>query len=73
MEPFRPDGPFFYWWGNNAGAETTEIVNLPAGYVYSLTPPPCSEFFIPDAYAQDSLHNTDFVPDMLPDEGTSTG
>jgi len=26
-----------------------------------------------DASAQESEHNTDFDPDMLPDEGTSTG
>jgi len=30
-------------------------------------------FFTLDASAQDSQHNTDFDPDMLTDEGTSTG
>jgi len=59
--------------GNNARAQWSQIINLPAGHVYSHTSPPCTEFFTPDAYAQDSQHDTDFDPHMLPDEGTSTG
>jgi len=50
-----------------------QIVNLPAGYAYSHTSPPCAEFVTLDASAQDSQHDTDFDPDMLTDEGTSTG
>jgi len=59
--------------GNNTGAQYSQIVNLPARYVYSHTSTPCAEFFTPDAYAQDSQHDTDFDPDMLTDEETSTG
>ena len=59
--------------GNNSGAEGSYIVHLPAGYMYSHTSPPCAGFFTPDASAQDSQHDTDFDPDMLTDEGTSTG
>jgi len=59
--------------GNSSGAQRAQIINLPAGYAYSPTSPPCAEFFTLDASAQDSQHNTDFDPDMLTDEGTSTG
>jgi len=58
---------------NNAGVQASEILNLPAGYVYSHTSPPCAEFSNHDANAQDSQHDTDFDPDMLTDKGTSTG
>jgi len=58
---------------NHSRAECSEIVNLPAGYVYSYTTPHCTEFFSSEAYAQDSQQDTDFIPDMLTDEGTSIG
>jgi hypothetical protein len=41
--------------------------------MYSHTSLPCAESFTLDAAAQESKHDTDFDPDMLPDEGTSTG
>jgi len=44
-----------------------------AGYAYSHTSLTCAEFCTPDAYAQENQHNTDFDPDMLSNEGTSTG
>jgi len=59
--------------GNSSGAQHTEIINLPAGYAYSHPSHPCAELFNLDASAQDSQHNKDFDPDMLTDEGTSTG
>jgi len=59
--------------GNSSGAQQAQIVNLPAGYAYSHTSLPCAEFLTLDASAQDSHHDTDFDPDMLTDEGTSTG
>jgi len=59
--------------GNNSGAQCSQIVNLPAGYVYLHTSLPCAEFCLLDAYAHDSQHDTDFDPDMLTDEGISTG
>jgi len=51
---------------NNSGAQTSEIVNLSAGYTYSHTPLPCAEFFEDD---EDTEHETDFDPDMLTDDG----
>ena len=59
--------------GNISGDQPLEIINLPAGYTYSHTSLPCAESFTLDASAQESEHDTDFDPDMLPDEGTSTG
>ena len=58
---------------NISGDQRLEIINLPAGYTYSHTSLPCSESCTLDASAQESEHDTDFDPDMLPDEGTSTG
>jgi hypothetical protein len=59
--------------GNTSGDDSLEIINLPAGYMYSHISLPCAEPFTLDASAQESEHNTDFDPDMLPDEVTSTG
>ena len=58
---------------NNSRDQHSQIVNLPVGYAHSHTSFPCAEFFTLDESAQDSQHNTDFDPDMLTDEGTSTG
>ena len=52
--------------GKTSGAQLSEIVNLPAGYTYSHTPLPCAESFDDD---EDTEHDTDFVPDMLTDDG----
>jgi len=59
--------------GNTSGSQFLVIVNLPPGYAYSHTSLPCAERFTLDLSAQNSEHYTDFDPDMLPDEGTSTG
>jgi hypothetical protein len=61
------------WTSNNCGAQGLEIIDLLAGYVYWRTSCPGAECFILDTSAQDSVHYTDFQPDMLPDEGRSTG
>ena len=58
---------------NISGDQRLEIINLPADYMYLHTSLPCAESFTLDASAQESEHDTDFDPDMLPDEGTSTG
>jgi hypothetical protein len=55
------------------GDQRLEIINLPAGYGYLHTSLPFAESLTLDASAQESEHDTDFDPDMLPDEGTSTG
>jgi len=59
--------------GNTSRAQCSQIVNLPASYTYSHTALSGVEFFDRDVSAQDSQHDTDFDPDMLTDEGTSTG
>ena len=59
--------------GDTPSAQCLEIINWPAEYAYSHTSLPCAESFTRDTSAQDSEHDTDFDPDMLPDEGTSTG
>ena len=41
--------------------------------MYSHISLPCPEIVSHDAYVQDSQHNSDIDPDMLTDEGTSTG
>jgi hypothetical protein len=51
---------------NNARAHLSEIINLPARYMYSHTALPCAEFFKDN---EDTEHNTDFVPDMLTHDG----
>jgi hypothetical protein len=59
--------------GNISGDQHILIITLPAGYTYFHTSPPCVESFTLNASAQESQHDTDFDPYMLPDEGTSTG
>jgi len=58
---------------NNGSAQRSQIVNLPAGYAYLHTSLHCAELFTFDSYAQDSQRDTDFNPDKLTDEGSSTG
>jgi len=59
--------------GNISGDQHLEIINMPADYTYLHTSLACVESFTLDASAQERKHDTDFDPDMLPDEGTSTG
>jgi len=59
--------------GNTSGRQLLEIVNLPAAYSYSHTFLPCAESCTLYTSVQDSKHLTDFDPDMLSDEGISTG
>jgi len=59
--------------GDNAGALVSQLVYFPAGDMYPHSSLPCTELVTLDAYAQDSHHHTDFDPDMLSDEGTSSG
>jgi hypothetical protein len=44
--------------GNASGAQPSEIVNLPAGYMYSHTALPCAELFEDD---EDTEHDSDFI------------
>jgi len=59
--------------GITSDAQRLEIINLPAGYAHSHTSLPCGGSFARDTSAQDSEHDTDFDPDMLPDEASCTG
>jgi hypothetical protein len=52
--------------GNTAREQPYEILNLPAGYINSLTALPCAENFDDD---KDTEHDTDFDQHMLTDEG----
>ena len=59
--------------GNNEAAHLSEIESVPATYVYIHTPLASAQIFNHDAYATDRKCDTDFVPDLLTAEGTSTG
>ena len=51
----------------------SQVDSLPAGYVYLYAAHPNTEFFNLHAYAMDSKHNEGYNPDLLTDEGISTG
>jgi len=67
--PGMPPAPL----GHNEGAQCSQMDTLPPGYVYSHTALPSTQIFDLDAFAQDSQDNIDYNPDMLTDEGSSTG
>jgi len=46
---------------------------VPPGYLYIHTPLPSARFFNLDSYTKNRMHNKDFIPDLLTDEGPSTG
>ena len=52
--------------GNISGTQPSEILNLPAGYMYSHKVLPCAEFFDDD---EETQHDTDSDSEMLTDEG----
>jgi len=53
--------------------ESSKPDGLPPGYVYIHTPLHSARFFNRDPYANDPMRNEDFIPDLLTDEGPSTG
>jgi len=59
--------------GDNEAAHLSEIEGVPPGYVYIHTPLPSAQFFYLGAYAKYRKRDTDFNPDLLTDEETSTG
>jgi len=59
--------------GANQGAPSYQIDGAPPRYVYIHTPHPNAQFFNQDAYAKDCKRDTDIMPDVLTDEGTSIG
>jgi len=50
--------------GKTSGVQSSQIVNLPARYMFSSSALPCTQFFDDE----DTEHDTDFYPDMLTDE-----
>jgi len=59
--------------GNTSGAQRLELINVAAGHAYLHTSLPCTESFTLNISAQNSKHDIDFDPDVLPDEEISTG
>jgi len=59
--------------GDNEGAQRSEMEGLPPRYAFIPTPIPKAQIFNLDSYAKDRKQNEDFIPDLLTDEGTSTG
>jgi len=53
--------------------QSSETEGVPPGYVYIHTPLPSTRYFNLDQYAKDRMRDTDFIPDLLTDEGPSTG
>jgi len=58
---------------NNQGSHASKIEGLPPGYVYIHIPVPGIKFFNHDTYPENRKQNKDFDPDLLTDEGPSTG
>jgi len=58
---------------DNEGDHSSQIEGLPHRYRYIHTRIPSTECFNLDAYAKDRKRDTDFIPDLLTAEGTSTG
>ena len=59
--------------GNISGAQSSQIINLPARYEHLYTSLPCAESFSRNASAQDCQNDIDFDSDMLTEEETATG
>jgi hypothetical protein len=54
--------------GDAEGDESYEIEGMPSSSVYMHSPLPKTEFFNHNAFAKDSNHNKDFIPDLLSTE-----
>jgi len=59
--------------GDNKGAEIPEIEGVSPRYVYIHIPLPNAQFVNRNAFAKDCKCDQDFIPDLLTDEGTTTG
>jgi len=53
--------------------QPSEKEGVPPGYVFIHTPLPHARFFNLDPYAKNRMPDKDFIPDLLTDEGPSTG
>ena len=54
-------------------SESSDTEGVPPRYVYIHTPLPSARFFNLDPYAKNGMHDKDFIPDLLTDEGPPTG
>jgi len=59
--------------GNNEAAHISEIEGVPPRYMFIHSPLPSAQFSNLDTNAKDRKRDKDFNPDLLTDEGTSTG
>jgi len=59
--------------GDNERAQISEIEGVPPGYMYIHTPLLNTQYVNLDAYAKDRKRDKDFIPDLLTDDGISTG
>jgi hypothetical protein len=59
--------------GDNQEADDSEIDSVPSEYVYVHALFPSAQNFNRDAYAMDRKWKKDFNPDLLIEEGISTG
>jgi len=50
-----------------------ETEGVPPRYVYIHIPLSCTQLFNLDPYAKNCMLDIDFIPDLLTDEGPSTG
>ena len=53
--------------------QSSETEGVPPGNVYIHTPFPSTRFLNHDPYAKDHMRDKDLIPDLLTDEGPSTG
>jgi len=67
--PLRPGTPP----APSVDDESSESEDVPPGHVYIDTSLPSARFFNLDPYAKDRMRNQDFIPDLLTDEGPSSG
>jgi len=59
--------------GENEAPQVSEAEGVRPGYVYIHTPFRSAQLCNLDAYAKDRKRDEDFNPDLLTDDGTSTG
>jgi len=59
--------------GDNHVIQSSQIPNMPAGYVYIPTCLRTTEFLNQDASTEDSDHDEEFIPGLRTDDGPSTG
>ena len=70
--PQPPEAPI-HPTSNDEPAHLSAIEGVPPGFLYIHSPLPSRQFFDHDAYAKDRKCDKDLNPDLLTDEGTSTG